>query len=67
MSIRGDKFLICDMVLACQKILEHSHTLSWESFISDTWNIDAFIRNIKIIGEAACKLSKNIITKHSNI
>lgn len=67
MSKRHDKFLICDMLVACKKILEHSQDISFESFLSDTWNIDAFVRNIEIIGEAACKISEELKTRYSHI
>jgi uncharacterized protein with HEPN domain len=42
-----------DMLQAIEKILRYSNALSFEAFSSDDKTLDAIVRNLEILGEAA--------------
>jgi uncharacterized protein with HEPN domain len=58
--------LVEDIIDSANKILEYTHTLSFEEFINDSKTIDAVIRNFEIIGEAANRLPDDFKAKYSN-
>ena len=64
---REDKELVLDMFFACQRILEYTKGLSYVDFKSDNKTLDAVIRNIEILGEAAKNVSKDFTEKYHNI
>ena len=59
MSKRPLELYITDIKEAIEKIEHYTRNLSYESFQNDTKTIDAVIRNIEIIGEAAKNIPKN--------
>jgi uncharacterized protein with HEPN domain len=67
MSKREPTLLVEDIIDSANKILEYTHTLSFEEFINDSKTIDAVIRNFEIIGEAANRLPDDFKAKYSNI
>ena len=64
---RGDKELILDMFLSCQRILEYTEGLSFEEFANDSKTLDAVVRNIEILGEAVKNVSKEFMKKYPGI
>ena len=53
MSPREWKLRIADMITAIQKVLDYIEGLDLEDFATDDKTMDAVIRNLGIIGEAA--------------
>lgn len=56
-----------DIKTAIRKIEEYTKEMSLENFIKDEKTLDAVIRNISIIGEAAKNIPKEIKSKHPEI
>jgi uncharacterized protein with HEPN domain len=56
-----------DIVSSCDKISTYIIDLNSESFKEDNKTVDAVVRNIEIIGEAASKITEDIRNKHQNI
>lgn len=67
MSKREPYLLIEDIIDSANKILDYTHSLSFEEFTKDSKTIDAVIRNFEIIGEAATRLPENFKDKYKNI
>ena len=67
MSFRGDKDFVFDMYEACQRTLEYTQNMSFEGFLKDQKTIDAVVRNIEILGEAAKRVSQSLREKYSFI
>ncbi len=64
---RGDKEYVVDMFLSCQKILDYTQGMTFEDFEMDSKTIDAVIRNIEILGEAAKNVSNELRAKYPEI
>ncbi len=56
---RHDKEFVVDMYLACEKIMRYVKGLTYEEFKQDSKTIDAVVRNIEILGEAAKNISQD--------
>ena len=67
MSERNINLLIEDMIQACKNVLEYTKDIDFNSFVNDNKTIDATVRNIQIIGEAAAQVPNNYQTKHPYI
>ena len=67
MSKRGDREYILDMIVACERILKYTSGLSYEDFTRNQMIIDAVIRNIEILGEAAKRVSEELRMRHLEI
>lgn len=67
MSKREPGLLIEDIIDSANKILEYTQDLSFEEFTTDSKTIDAVIRNLEIIGEAANRLPEDFKEVHSNV
>jgi len=67
MSKRSINLLIDDIREAIDKIERYIEGMSKDSFESDEKTNDAVVRNLEIIGEAANRLPKDFIEKHSEI
>lgn len=52
------KLYLFDILESCKKIVSYTKGKTEREFASDSKTIDAVIRNIEIIGEAASKISK---------
>ena len=53
MSKRDGHLLVADMLEALEKILEYTHGLSFEEYLTDHKTRDAVLRNLTVLGEAA--------------
>lgn len=60
MSKRSSELLIDDMLEAIQKIEEFTSGYSKEQFLNDSKTVDAVVRNLEIIGEAATRMPETI-------
>jgi uncharacterized protein with HEPN domain len=64
--VRGDKARLADMLERIDSILEHTPTKKDLAAIS-AWDLDAVIRNLEVIGEAARELSPKLKKEHPEI
>lgn len=67
MSKRGSTLYLKDILDSISKIQEYTNGLIFDEFINNDEKIDAVVRNLEIIGEAANRLPKEIIEKHPEI
>ena len=67
MSKRPVDLLIEDILEAVEKIERYSEDMTQETFENDDRTIDAVVRNLEIIGEAANRLPDDFKTEHSEI
>lgn len=67
MSNRSLTLYLADITSAIEKILSYTEKLSYEEFENDPKTIDAVVRNIEIIGEAAKNIPQEIRLKHVEI
>ena len=64
---RSNKLFIEDIIESIDKIEDYIKDMSYEEFIDEQMVIDAVIRNLEVIGEAAKNLSDDIKNKYKNI
>jgi len=55
---REDELYIKDIIQAIEKIESYTEGFSFNKFTSDTKTIDAVLRNLSVIGEAANNISE---------
>jgi len=53
MSKRNPQLLLEDMLLSMEKISTYIGTMDKDAFLKDARTVDAVVRNLEIIGEAA--------------
>ena len=66
-GLRDYKLYLYDIKEAIEKIESFTKDFTYEEFVQDVKTIDAVIRNLGIIGEAAKHISKRFQQKHSDI
>jgi uncharacterized protein with HEPN domain len=64
---RDWRFRIRDMLDAIEAIQEYSRNLTCDEFIKDSKTVDAVIRRLMIIGEAASHIPEEIASKATGI
>lgn len=67
MPERGWKFRVHDIIEAIDKITQYITTASTALWIDDAKTVDAVIRNLEIIGEAASRIPLETQQKHQDI
>lgn len=67
MSERGIKLYLEDILEAIKKIEDFTHGMSLGSFKQDLKTIDAVVRNIEVIGEAAKKIPNELRVQHPKV
>lgn len=67
MSKRSVQLLLEDMIEAAAKIEKYIRGLSQTDFLADERTVDAVVRNLEIIGEAANRLPTEFTETHSEI
>lgn len=67
MSKRPIRLLLEDILEAIEKIESYTHNLSQSHFLSNRQAIDAVVRNLEIIGEAANRLPIPFKETHAEI
>lgn len=67
MSKRGVFLYVTDILEAIEKIISYTKNLSFPQFKNDTKTIDAVVRNLEVIGEAARNMPKNIRLDYPDI
>jgi len=56
-----------DILLAIAKVQRYTHGLSREAFGADEKTVDAVVRNLEVIGEAAKRLPAEIRSRYSDV
>jgi len=67
MSKRSPEHLVEDNWESIDKIDRYSEGMSQDDFQSDEKTIDAVVRNLEIIGEAASRMPEDFTDQHSEI
>ena len=64
---RDWKFLIRDILEAVGTIQKYTQGMEFKTFTEDRRTVDAVVRNLIIIGEAAVHVPEDICLKHSEV
>lgn len=67
MSRRGVKLYLQDILDSINKITEYTQGLTYESFSKDEKTIDAVVRNLEIIGEAAKNVPSEVTGRYNDV
>jgi len=67
MPRRTDSLLLMDMIEAIEKIQLYTQGYSKEMFEADGKTLDAVIRNLEVLGEAATNVSESFKDEHNRI
>jgi len=64
---RDFRVYLGDMLVAVERITSYTSGLTYAEFRSDTRTVDAVVRNLEVLGEAAKQVSEAIRSKRPNI
>lgn len=67
MSKREIKILLDDMIEAIGKIDRYIKEMTLNDFVNDSKTVDAVVRNLEVIGEAANRISRSFQQQHPEI
>ncbi len=67
MSKPSEKLYLQDILDAINQIEEYQKEMTLEEFINDRKTVEAIVRNLEIIGEAANNIPSEFKTVHHNI
>lgn len=67
MSKRTPELLPKDMLLSMERISTYVGAMDKDSFIRDTRTVDAVVRNLEVIGEAASRIPEDFKAVHTGI
>jgi uncharacterized protein with HEPN domain len=67
MSKRPIELLLNDMLDAIDRVEQYTQGMSFDTFSNDQKSIDAVVRNLEIIGEAANRLPDDFKERHSSV
>ncbi len=67
MSKRKPELLLGDILEAIERINTYTQGMQFDHFAADLKTIDAVVRNLEIIGEAANQLPADFTKKHAQI
>ena len=67
MSERDWRLFLMDIRESTRRVLEYVGSMSREEFMRDSKTVDAVIRNLAIIGEAAKKVPADIRRQHPSV
>jgi uncharacterized protein with HEPN domain len=67
MPKRNPELLVEDMLDALRKIRLYTESMSYSSFLQDEKTIDAVVRNLEVLGEAARQMPEEFSTGHANV
>ncbi len=67
MSNRPVELLLNDIIEAIDRVAQYTEGLSFDAFSKDRKTIDAVVRNLEIIGEAANRMPDEFKEKRSNV
>ncbi len=58
---------IRDILDAIDKIVVHTAELDFDAFVGDGWTVDAVLRNLAVIGEAARHVPDEVVSAYPNL
>ena len=64
---RDPRAFLDDIVEACEKVTRYTAAMTSETFRGDDKTIDAVVRNLEVIGEAAKKIPEDLRLQMSNV
>jgi uncharacterized protein with HEPN domain len=64
---RDWNFRVQDILRAARKIVEHTRGVSFEHFSTEEWLLDAILRNLTVIGEAAAHVPDEVCGRYPEI
>ena len=67
MSKRPIDLLLNDIIESIDRVEQYTQGMSFDEFSSDQKSIDAVVRNLEIIGEAANRLPDDFKERHSSV
>ena len=67
MPLRDWKFRIQDILDAVRAIREYTQGMEFNAFVGDRKTVDAVVRNLIIIGEAAIQIPEDICTRYPEV
>lgn len=67
MPTRDWQLRIVDMEEAAQRILTYAKGMTAKAFVADGKTMDAVIRNVEIVGEAAARIPASVQKRHPDI
>ena len=67
MRPRDWRIRIQDIVDAARKIIVHTGAMDFEAFEGDEWSIDAALRNLTVIGEAAARIPDEVCAQYPEV
>jgi uncharacterized protein with HEPN domain len=67
MPKRAPELLLEDMLAAIRKVERYTSGMNQEQFRQDEKTIDAVVRNLEILGEAARQMSEDFAASHPEI
>lgn len=67
MSRRELKLYLEDIINSVDRIEEYTKNFTFEEFAKDQKTIDAVVRNLSVIGEAAKNIPEEVKSKHTSI
>ena len=67
MPLRDWKFRIQDILDAVRAVREYTHGIDFKSFVEDRKTVDAVVRNLITIGEAAIQIPEDVCEKYPEI
>lgn len=67
MPPRDWKLRIADILDAIAAIQEFTHDLDYDAFVSDRKTVDAVLRNLTVIGDAATYVPDDIVALHPEV
>jgi len=67
MSPRDWKFRLEDIAEALDRIFEYVQEMDYENWLKDRKTIDAVVRNLEVIGEAAANMPESIQEQFADI
>ena len=67
MRPKGWEIRIRDILHAAQKIVLHTQEMTFDQLARDEWTVDAVLRNLTVIGEAARHVPDEICAQHPEI
>ena len=67
MPKRVDREFLKDMIVACDKIMKYTSNLNYNDFVENEEKVDAVVRNIEILGEAAKNISDELKKEYPEI
>ncbi len=66
-SARDWSLFLQDMQLCCSKVLRYSQGLTRQHFLADEMLVDAVLRNLEVLGEAAKQIPPAVRERHPQL